>query len=111
MKRMAWLLLLVVGSTLSMYAQKSKPAQEMNGTICNSKCVIQTPDIASCDPKCDISGGTDVLIDDAGRVKKISNQEACATHEGKHVVLLVVPSGATEEEETFVIQELHEQPR
>lgn len=110
MNRMVWSLTLVLCSAAFLSAQKSSMSKEMNGTICNSKCVLQTPDYATCDPKCDITGGTDVFIDDAGRVNKIANQDMCTSHEGKHVTMTVVPAG-TEEVQTYTIQELHEQPR
>jgi hypothetical protein len=109
MKRIACLLLLVLGSSLWIYAQNS---QQMGGTICNAACVIQKPDTATCDPKCDITGGTDVLIDDALKVHKVSNQEMCTSHEGKHVVVVVTPAdtpaGTSDGQSVVVIQELHE---
>jgi hypothetical protein len=109
MKQMVWLVLLILGSIPWSYAQDSSKAQQMSGTICNAKCVIQTPDHASCDPKCDITGGQSVFINDAGKVDKITNQEKCRSYMGKNVTMTAVPTGLPGDR-SVVIQKIHVQP-
>jgi len=42
MKRIAWLLVAVLISAISLYAQDTVKAHAMTGWLCNSKCVTQS---------------------------------------------------------------------
>ena len=85
MKRIAWLLVAVLGSAMSLFAQDTSPATTMTGMLCNSTCVTQSSGQAACDQKCAYKSGEIVLIDDQGRVLKIANQEKVQEHAGKKV--------------------------
>jgi len=91
MNRIAWLSLFVVCSAILMHAQASSTAKEMNGTICNSRCVTRQADAATCDPACTETSGWAVFIDDQGGVRQIINQDICKSHMGKHVKMTVIP--------------------
>jgi hypothetical protein len=86
MKRIAGLLLMIMSSAVFLAAQESKAqAHEMTGWVCNSKCVTQSADRASCDQNCSDNTGDTVFIDDQGGVFKIANQDMAKPHTGKKV--------------------------
>jgi len=85
MKRMAWLLIAVLVSAISIHAEDTGKATTMTGWLCNSKCVTQSSGHAACDQKCAEESGEIVLVDDNGRVLKIANQEKVKPHSGKKV--------------------------
>jgi len=85
MNRIAWLLTLVLCSTVFMYAGDSSTAKEMNGTICDAQCVTQQSNLATCDTGCTTKSGEAVFVSDAGTVMKVANQDICQSHMGKHV--------------------------
>ena len=74
MKRSVCLLLAVLVSALSLYAEDMGKATEMTGWLCNNKCVAQTAGHAACDQNCADKSGDVVMVDDQGRVFKIANQ-------------------------------------
>jgi hypothetical protein len=88
MKRMAGILLLVLGSALLMYAQNSR---EMRGTICDAECVSQVANQATCDTSCTAKTGMAVFVADDGTVHEIANQSICKSHMGKHVKIMADP--------------------
>ena len=93
MKRIAWVLVVVLGSAMYMYPQNAGQAPTkdmgqattMTGMLCNTKCVTQSSGQAACDAKCAESSGEIVLIDDKGQILKIANQEKVQEHVGKKV--------------------------
>jgi hypothetical protein len=85
MKRLIWLLIAIVISAISLYADDMGKGTEMSGMLCNAKCVSQTATRASCDTSCADKSGDVVLVDDQGRVFKISNQDKVTAHAGKKV--------------------------
>ncbi|MGA2960601.1 MAG: hypothetical protein ABSD96_02935 [Candidatus Korobacteraceae bacterium] len=81
MKRFAWLFLAVLCSAILVNAED----KTMSGWVCDSKCVVQNGDRATCDPTCTERSGDDVFISDDGAVSAISNPAMCASHVNKHV--------------------------
>lgn len=108
MKRIAWLSLLVVGSTSLMYAQQT--GEKMSGTICDSKCVIHTRgDYTTCDPNCNVREC--VFIDDkTGYANKVINQQECSSYFGQHVTMTAEPKG-TPGARSVVIRGIEAQPQ
>lgn len=92
MKQIGCLLLLILCLSVWTYAADSDTSMETSGTICNTHCVIYGRDLSSCDSSCTVTSGEAVLINDAGEVKKIKNQEMCTSHMGKHVKMTAVPT-------------------
>ena len=121
MRRTGWMLIVVLGLAGLMYAQSSSDKMELSGTVCKQACVTgagasNTP---TCDPRCTLSSGPTVLVDDAGNVKRIANEEMCQSHMGKHVKLTAVkndqPSAAAaptekQREESLRVMEIHNDP-
>ena len=85
MKQTAWLLVAVLASAASLYAQDASKATTMTGVLCNSKCVTQTAGQAACDPKCTDKSGDIVLVDNHGHVFNIANQDKAMRLVGKKV--------------------------
>ncbi len=83
MKRIAWLLVAVLVSAISLYAQDKGKAIAMTGMLCNSKCVTQSADHAVCDPNCADKSGDIVLVDEQGHVFQIANQDKVKLMAGK----------------------------
>jgi hypothetical protein len=75
MKRIARLLVAVLGLGVSLLADDMGKATEMTGTLCNNKCVTQTASHAACDQNCTDKSGDVVMVDDQGKVFKIANQD------------------------------------
>ena len=75
MKRIAWLLVAVLGLGISAFADDMGKATEMTGTLCNNKCVQQSSGHATCDQNCADKSGDVVMVDDQDKVFKISNQD------------------------------------
>lgn len=79
MRKMAMLLVFVVGSMIPLIAQQDNGAQdksarkEMTGTLCNAANVVETAGKATCDPT--KGGGSDdmVFIDEDGKATTIAN--------------------------------------
>lgn len=95
MRRMAWLLVSVLGSAMSMYANDTSKETTMTGWLCNSKCVTQKSGHAACDQGCADKSGDIVLIDDRDRVLKIANQEKVKVYAGKKVKMKCRPVAGT----------------
>ncbi len=81
MKRLAWLFLAVLCSAVLLNAEDNT----MSGWVCDSKCVVQNDNRATCDPTCTEKGDDAVFISDEGAVSTISNQDICTSHMNKHV--------------------------
>jgi hypothetical protein len=81
MTRLAWLFLAVLCSAVLLNAEDNT----MSGWVCDSKCVVQNGNRATCDPTCTEMGDDAVFISDEGAVLTISNQEICTSHMNKHV--------------------------
>ena len=111
MKRLACALLLILGSTLLMYAQQSSDTSHrltMSGTICDSQCVTHQSNLATCDPTCTHTDGEAVFVDDHGGLHKVVNQYMCASHMNKHVKLSATPT-EDQREQAIRIMELSEE--
>jgi len=91
MKRIAWLLVAVLVSAISLYAQDTGKANPMTGWLCNSKCVTQSAGHAACDQNCADKSGDIVLVDDHGQVLKIANQDKVMSFAGKKVKMMCRP--------------------
>jgi hypothetical protein len=85
MKRIACLLVALLASAISLSAQDMGKAHSMSGWLCNSKCVTQSADHATCDQNCADKSGDIVLVDDQGRVLQIANQDKVTSYAGKKV--------------------------
>jgi hypothetical protein len=91
MKRIAWLLIAALLSAVSLYADDTGKMTEMSGMLCSSKCVKQDASHASCDLNCADKTGDVVLVDDQGKVFKISNQDKVAGNHGKKAKMKCKP--------------------
>ena len=91
MKRIALLFLVVLGSLTLMHAQSSANTQKVNGTVCDSSCVVQQDNLATCDKSCTVKSGEAVLVDDQGKLMRVANQDVCRSHMGKHVKATIKP--------------------
>jgi hypothetical protein len=89
MKRMAWVLAVMLCSAALLNAGDANQGKEMSGWLCNSKCVTQADNKASCDKNCTETGGDVVFIDSKGAVSKIENQDKVASMAGKQVKMKV----------------------
>ena len=83
MKRIAWLLLAVLCSTLLLRAEDE--GNTMTGWVCDSKCIVHDGDRTTCNPKCTERSGAAVFIDDYGTVFQVSNPAFCASHMNQRV--------------------------
>jgi hypothetical protein len=97
LKRIVWLLLAVLVSAISVYAEDTGKATAMTGSLCNSKCVTQTAGQAVCDQKCADKSGDIVLVDDHGQVFKIANQDKVMSYTGKKVKMMCKPVKGTKD--------------
>jgi hypothetical protein len=91
MKKIAWLLIAVLGLGISLFAEDMGKATEMTGWLCNNKCVAQTAGHAACDQNCTDKSGDVVLVDDHGQVYKIANQDKVMSKAGKKVKMKCRP--------------------
>jgi hypothetical protein len=91
MRQIVWLLLAVLASAISMYAEDTSKATTMTGWLCNSKCVTQSSGRAACDQNCADKSGDIVFIDDRDRVLKIANQDKVTLHASKKVKMKCRP--------------------
>jgi hypothetical protein len=91
MKRISWLLVAALASTISLYAEDTGKAADMTGWLCNSKCVTRSAGHAACDQNCAEKSGDIVLVDDQGQVYKIANQDKVMAHSGKKVKMKCKP--------------------
>jgi hypothetical protein len=83
MKRIACLLVAVLGLGISLFAEDMGKSTEMTGWLCNNKCVAQTSGHAACDQNCADKSGDVVMLDDQGRVFRIANQDKVKGFAGK----------------------------
>jgi hypothetical protein len=97
MKRIAWLLIALMASAISIYAEDTGKATTMTGWLCNSNCVTQNSGHAACDSNCADKSGDVVFIDDQDRVLKIANQDKVALHAGKKVKMKCRPVAGTKD--------------
>ena len=104
MKQKGFLLLGVFCMAASLFAQESGKAQEMSGTICNFACVQPVNNLLTCNTSCNDNSGDTVLVDDQGKVMKISNPKMAASHMNTHVSLMAVPTEKEREELIRVLQ-------
>jgi hypothetical protein len=81
MRRLAWLFMAVLCLTALLNAEN----KTMSGWVCDSSCVVQNGDRASCDATCTETSGNVVFISDDGVVSTIDNPDICASHMNKHV--------------------------
>jgi hypothetical protein len=92
MKRMAWLLVTIVGLGILGYADDMKKDEgkgtAMTGWLCNSKCVKASAGKSTCDKACTATDGDVVFIDSKGSVSNISNQDMVKSHAGKKVKMM-----------------------
>ena len=92
MKQIVWLLIAVMGSTMLLYAEESNKASvTMTGVICDSKCVVQRPDQASCNKKCTEQSGEYVFLT-GENVLQISNPAMVKSFRGKRAKVKCAPS-------------------
>jgi hypothetical protein len=85
MKRGVCLMVGLLASALSLYAEDMDKTADMTGWFCNSKCVTRNAGHAACDQGCTDKRGDVVLVDDRGQVYKIANQDKVMSQAGKKV--------------------------
>jgi hypothetical protein len=90
MKQIAWLFLIVAGSASLLCAEEHSKAMQLTGWVCNSKCVVQSGDQASCSQNCTETSGDAVFVADQGKLYTISekNQQECKKHMRQHVNMM-----------------------
>jgi len=106
MKHYGWLFLVVLCLATSLFAQDSNKKQQvqMTGTICNSACVQPVNGLSTCSTTCTDKGGDVVLVDDQGKVMKISNPKMAMPHMKKKVKVMAVPTEKEREEYLRIIE-------
>ena len=97
MKQILGLLTIILGSTLLLSAQDTSKGgtdqgaamkgTEMTGMLCDTKCVKQDGDKASCNPDCTRNSGEVTFIDDDGKATKVANPEVARGKMGKRVMI------------------------
>jgi hypothetical protein len=92
MKRITCLLVAVLGTGISLFAEDMGKPTEMTGWLCNNKCVAQTAGHAACDQSCADKSGDVVMVDDQGRVFKIANQDKVKGLAGKKAKMKCRPA-------------------
>ena len=92
MKRSIYLMVSLLGSALSLYAEDMDKAADMTGWLCNSKCVTRNAGHATCDQGCTDKSGDVVLVVDHGQVYKIANQDKVMSQAGKKVKMKCRPA-------------------
>lgn len=100
MKHHNWVLLVMLCAATSLFAQgpTNKAGIEMSGTLCNSACVQNVSNRATCNTSCTDKTGDTVLVDDQGKVMKISNPKMATPHMNQHVKVMAVPAEKQREE-------------
>jgi hypothetical protein len=92
MKRMAWLLVAVLCSSVMLYAGGGKDkkndagkgkSMSMTGMVCNEKCVTTAGNKSSCNSSCSETAGDMVFVDSKGSVYKVDNQDKVSGMHGK----------------------------
>ena len=108
MKKAGWLLVGVLCLTASVFAKDKdkKKGEEMTGTVCNSKCVVQQSNLSTCDLGCNDKGGDVVLVDDKGKVMKIANPKMAMPHMKEHVKCMMAEPSEKQREEAYRIMEI-----
>ena len=84
MKRSAALFTILLFSLALLYAQEQQ-SMEMTGWVCNSACVTQSAGHTTCDANCTNKSGDAVLVQDNGKVTKISNPDVVKGYMGQKV--------------------------
>ncbi len=112
MRRIVWMLMLVLGSAGLMYAQSSAP-MKLGGTVCQATCVVaSSPDLSTCDPLCTDKGGQAVFVDDQGNVRNIEDQTATPSSMAVPSSTVTPPEKAVptekQREDKLRIEELYE---
>jgi hypothetical protein len=105
MKRSVCLLVAVLASTISLYAEDMGKASDMTGWLCNAKCVKQSAGQSSCDQTCTDKTGDVVLVDDQGKVFKIANQDKVVGHGGKKMKMNCRP--VKDQKDTMFVESLY----
>jgi hypothetical protein len=85
MRRIAGVLIFLLGAAACVMAQDKSAATEMTGWICSSKCVVQNSGTSSCNQDCSANGGDTVFVDDQGKATKIANPKMAKSHMNKKV--------------------------
>ena len=93
MRRMAFLLVVMLCTGIASYAEhlgkgKDDKGTAMTGWLCNSKCVKASENKSTCDKSCTATDGDVVFIDSNGAVDKIANQDMVKKHSGKKVKMM-----------------------
>ena len=87
MKRLAALVVFILGFLPSAPAQDQSKTLEMTGMICDQKCVKQDSGKAACDTSCTEHSGQAVFLDDSGKLWKVANPASCKGKMGKKVTI------------------------
>lgn len=85
MKRILCVVVLVFATAPFLSAGDNNKGHDMNGTICDQKCVKQDADRASCDLSCTEQSGEAAFVDDQGKAWKVANPAVCKGKMGKKV--------------------------
>jgi hypothetical protein len=85
MKRIAYILTLVLATAPFLLAGDKNKGSDMTGTVCDQKCVKQDAAKASCDLSCTEKSGEAAFVDDQGKVWKVANPAICKEKMGKKV--------------------------
>jgi DNA replicative helicase MCM subunit Mcm2 (Cdc46/Mcm family) len=83
MQRITWLFLVILCSAILLNAEDK--GNTMSGWVCDSKCVVQSADRATCNLNCTERSEDAVFINDQGKVLQISNPASCSSHMNKRV--------------------------
>ena len=128
MKHSVWLFLAVLCLATPLFAQTDTPVplqsepttpekvtaptrthartepKQMTGTVCNSACVQPVNGLSTCNTGCTDKSGDVVLVDDKGKVMKISNPKMAMPQMNKKVKVMAVPTEKDREEYLRILQ-------
>ena len=89
MKRIAWVVVAMVGLGVLGYADDMKKdegkGKAMAGWLCNSKCIKPDAGKNTCDKTCTATDGDVVFIDGKGAISNIANQDMVKPYAGKKI--------------------------
>jgi len=83
MKRIVWLFAIVLCSAVLLSAKEK--GNMMTGWLCDSKCVVQNGDHATCNTKCSDRSGSAVFINDQGETYQVANSSSWDQYMNKRV--------------------------
>jgi hypothetical protein len=96
MKRITWLLLVVLCPAVFVVAQNAS-VKGMNAAVCNSACITKVHNVATCDTACTDRSGHCVALTDDGAITKVADRKECKGITHQPAKASVVPTETEKE--------------